>query len=460
MSNRFSLKNIVHKLAVKNPRRLSVYVGLCLGAVILALAALIFMFGGDIINGYVKGKVERAFDIAHPGSALRIGKLDYAVGTNCLVAQSVILNTRNSTFKSGRISVTGVRWLRLLWGTPVISDILYKARLDATNLDMKFLKSHYGIRSERLWASVPDSELVAEGNVLSALIEDEKIFASSAFRTTRFRVVVPEFKVSGLAYSEMLKGKSYRARSVQFYRPSFDALVNRDKPVAPFVKSPLMVNEALSAIRQPVQIDNISITDGYIRYCERVVVGADPGVLTFTAVNMSVEGIANRGKSPSSILLKAQCNIMDAGVLKVLMTIPVASPDFSFHYSGSLSAMDLTRLDAFLEIAEHLRIKSGSVKELAYEIDVTAGHASGHVRAIYKDLNITVLDKKTGTEKGLDNRVASFLVNTFKIKNSKVREVSSATGEGKVNYARRPEDEFMQFVWFALRSGVLDVIKF
>lgn len=460
MSNRFSLKNIIRKLAVKKPSRLSLYVGLCLGAVILTGAAFIFMFGGDIINSYVKGKAERAFDIAYPGSALRIGKLDYSLGDNRLVAQSVILNTRNSTFKSGRISVTGVRWLRLLWGMAGISELFYKARLDVTNLDMKFLKSNYGIRSERLRASVPDSELIAEGNILSSLIEDEKIFASSAFRTTRFRVVVPEFKVSGLAYSELLRGKSYRARSVQFYRPSFDALVNRDKPVAPFVKSPLMVNEALSAIRQPLQIDTLSITDGYIRYCERLVAGSDPGVLTFTAVNMSVEGIANRGKSPSSILLRAQCNLMDAGVLKVVMTVPVASPDFSFHYSGSLSAMDMTRLDAFLNIAEHLRIKSGIVKELAYEINVTAGQASGHVRAIYKDLNITVLDKKTGTEKGLDNRVASFLVNTFKIKDSKVRKLSSATGEGKVNYTRRPEDEFIQFVWFALRSGVLDVIKF
>jgi hypothetical protein len=31
--------------------------------------------------------------------------------------------------------------------------------------------------------------------------------------------------------------------------------------------------------------------------------------------------------------------------------------------------------------------------------------------------------------------------------------------EGEVNYTRRPEDTFLQFAWFALRSGVLDVIS-
>ena len=220
-----------------------------------------------------------------------------------------------------------------------------------------------------------------------------------------------------------------------------------------------MVHEALAAIQQPLQIDSLSITDGYLKYSERVVVGADPGVLTFTAVNMSVEGISNRGEASAAILIRAQGNLMDAGVLKVLMTIPVASPDFSFHYSGSLSAMDLTRLNAFLDIAEHTRIKSGSAQEVSFEINVTAGQARGRVRAIYRDLNITILGKQTGSETGLGNRIASFLANVLKIRNSNAPDASGSMKEGEVNYTRRPTDEFPKFSWLALRSGVLDVIS-
>src|ERR1039458_5404200 len=61
-------------------RRLSAYVGLCLGGGVLAVAVLIFVFGGAILNGYGKGKVERAFAKAYPGYGLRIGELDYAAG--------------------------------------------------------------------------------------------------------------------------------------------------------------------------------------------------------------------------------------------------------------------------------------------------------------------------------------------------------------------------------------------
>jgi len=143
----------------------------------------------------------------------------------------------------------------------------------------------------------------------------------------------------------------------------------------------------------------------------------------------------------------------------VLMTIPIQPPDFSLHYSGSLSAMDLTRLDAFLDIAEHIRIKSGSAQEASFEIDVIDGQARGRVRAIYRDLDMAVLDKQSGTEKGFDNRVASFLMNELKFRDSNAPDASGSMKEGKVNYTRRPNDEFQQFAWFALRTGVLDVIS-
>ena len=440
-------------------RRLSAYVGLCLGALVLGIAVLIFVFRGTLLNGYGKGKVERAFAGAHPGSVLRIGELDYAVGANRLAAQSVTLSGTNTTLKAGRISLTGVRWARLLWGTAALAEALSQASLEVTNLDVEFPSTHYGIRCARLRASVPGSELLAEGTELRTSVGDEEFFAAHDFRTTRFHVVAPECRVQSLAYGDLLQGKSYRARSITISRPSFDALVNRDQLVEPFVKSPLMVHEALAAIRQPLQVDSLIITNGHLTYCERVVAGAAPGVLTVAAVNVSVAGIANRGGASAAILLQARGDLMGAGTMKLQMSIPIMSSDFSLHYSGSLSAMDLTRLDAFLDIAEHIRIKSGSAKEAAFEIDVAAGWAHGRLRAIYENLEIAVLDKQTGNEKGLANRAASLFENVFKIRNSNAPDAAGAMKEGEVNYTRRPDDEFQQFLWFALRTGVLDLIS-
>ncbi len=471
-------------------RRLSAYVAASLGALVLAVVVLGLVFGGAILNRYGKERAERAFAKAHPGCVLRIGKLDYALGANRLVAPSLTLSATNMTLKAGRISLTGVRWARLLWGKAALADVLAKASLDATNLEVDFPRAQYGIRCAQVRASAPSSELIAEGTELRTLVGDEEFFAAHEYRTTRFRVVLPECRVLGLAYGELLEGKSYRAGSIHFSQPSFDALVNRDKPEEPFVKSPLMVNEALAAIRQPFRLDSLSMTNGRLTYSERVAAGADPGVLAFGAVSMSVEGIANRGGGGAAIQVQAQGNLMDAGTLKVLMTIPVTPPNLSFHYSGSLSAMDLTRLDAFLEVAEHTRVTSGSATEASFDIDVIAGQGRGRVRAIYKDLDIALLNKQTGSANGLKNRAVSFLANELEIRHSnapdpkeqagsgkrlenrvvsffakelKVRRanIPGAPGsakEGEANYTRRPEDTFLQFAWFGLRSGVLDVI--
>jgi hypothetical protein len=163
--------------------------------------------------------------------------------------------------------------------------------------------------------------------------------------------------------------------------------------------------------------------------------------------------------APAAISLHAQADFMNAGVLKVLMTVPVRSSDLSLHYSGSLSAMDLTRLDAFLDIAEHTRIKSGDALEAAFDIDVSAGQARGQVRGIYRNLKIAFLDERTGSAKGVGNLVTSFLANTLKIRASNGPDASGSMKEGKVNYTRQPDEEFLEFAWFALRSGVLDVIS-
>jgi hypothetical protein len=434
--------------------RLAAYVGLGLCALVLAVALLVLMFGGAILNSYGKRKAERAVASALPGYTLQIGRLEYAVGANRLVASSVALSTASSTLAVSRVSLTGCRWSRLLLRKPPLADLLAGADLDAAGVDLKLRASRYGIRCARLRASAPDSALIADGFELGPLVGDEELFAD-AFRKTRFRAVVTECRVSGLDFGELLGGKAYRARSISVSRPNLDILVDRDKPVDPSSKRPLMVHEALASIRRPLQLDALEVADGHVTYAERVAAGARPGVLTFSAVGVSADGIANRGEA-AAIRLRAHGRFMGAGLLAVQMTIPVAPAEFSFRYSGSLGPMDLTRLDAFLAVAEHIRVKSGTAAGVTFEIAVDGGRAHGQVRATYRDLTISILDPHTGAEKG----PSSLMANALRIRNANAPEASGAMKVGRVEFTRRPEHEFLQFAWFALRSGVLDAISF
>jgi hypothetical protein len=445
----------------RNPswRRLTVYIGASVGVVVLTVGLFIALFGGAIVSGYGKAKAERAYAETYPGSTLRIGELNYAVGANRLIARRVTMSVTNASLEVGQMTLTGVRWARLLWGDAALVDVLAGARVEATNVVVEFPKAYYGFRCERLRASVPDSELIAEGAELQALVGDEAFFAAHPFRATRFRIVLPECHVLGLEYEELFRGSAYQAKSVHLTGPFLEGLINRDKEPAPFVRSPLMVHEALASIRQPLRVDHLSVTNGQFRYAERRFVNADPAVVTFGAVNLAIEGIANGGEPAATIELDGRGDLMNAATLVVRMSIPITPPDFALHYSGSLSAMDLTHLNAFLELAEQVRINSGTVHEASFEIEVRDGQARGRLRAIFDDLGIAILDQETGTKQGFGNRISSFLANALAIRKSNAPDALGSMRMGDVNHTRSPEEEFLEFVWISLRSGVLDVIS-
>jgi hypothetical protein len=257
-----------------------------------------------------------------------------------------------------------------------------------------------------------------------------------------------------------LKGKSYCARSINVNEASFDILVNMDTPYNKNSPPPLMPNEALSSINGIAQVDSLNIVNGRLSYAERYMIGTSPAEVTFDSIQLSAEGITNQGAPGAAAVIHAEGTFMKTSKMKLHMVIPVRSPEGSFKYSGSLDAMDLTRLNAFLEIGERVRIKSGTLQSATFDVDVSAGHASGTLRPIYRDLTIAVLYRRTGSEKGAYNRVISFITNAMKIRKTNMLSQSGSMKVGKVKYTRKRDDTYLQLAWFSLRSGVGDVVGF
>jgi hypothetical protein len=151
---------------------------------------------------------------------------------------------------------------------------------------------------------------------------------------------------------------------------------------------------------------------------------------------------------------------MNSGKIKLFMAIPLTSKDFSLRYSGSFGVMDVTELNSFLEPSEHHRIKSGLLKSAAFNINVVAGRANGNLRAEYQDLTLAVINKETGSEKGIIDRISSFFGKVFVIRENNMPDEDGSMKIGKTNYVRNPDDYFFQFIWFALRNGVGDIVGF
>jgi hypothetical protein len=425
----------------------------------IACAALAYLFGNLMLSLYARMKIEKAFAAAHPRQVLRIGQMHNSWKERRLSADSLLLTTPHLTFKTGPVAIHNVLLAPLLSRKPALAEAFAQARLEARDLVFEFSNPRYELRCARLEASLPAATLNAMSISLRPQAGDEAFFAADLYSQTRLRVVIPECRVAGLSYADFIAGKACRAQSMQVLSPELEALVNHDKPDDLTSPPAMMVHEALAALGQVIALDVFTLTSGTAKYCERLAPSGPLGVLTFGAVQLTAKGLDSRAPPGTAMSIQAETKLMDAGSLKLTMSLPVLSPDFSLSYSGSLGPMDMTRLNAFLEPVEGFRVNSCQVESVVFDVQVKAGHATGTVQPIYRNLDIALLDKDTGSAKGVVNRAESFLANTIKIRHSNLPDTSGAVRAAKVKYDRKPSDTFLQFIWFALRSGVLDGIS-
>ena len=222
--------------------------------------------------------------------------------------------------------------------------------------------------------------------------------------------------------------------------------------------SPPGSNEILAAIGGVLRVDSLTVMNGQLLYGEQYTVGSKAALIAFDSVQVLVEGIANHGDPGDTLFIRVEGRFMRAGRMTFLMSIPAGSREFSYRYSGSLSGMELCVLDSFLETAEQVRIKTGVLQGATFDIAVASGRAQGNVRAVYTDFTLAAINRRTGSENGLPDAVVSFIANNFTIRGTNVPDKSGSLRIGEVSYTRKRDESFLQFSWFALRSGVRDVV--
>lgn len=402
----------------------------------------------------------KAFSEAYPAHSIRMADMHYNVLENRLGCDSMILKTGEFTCSGASFSVTGIGWMTLLRQGGFSSSTLGRLVIDVHGVVLTFHESQHVLRFRTLHLSVPDSELVADSITYNSLLDDEQFFEKSQFRQTRFRFEIPQMQIKGLDCLALLQGNIYDAESITVQDVFADVLVNMDTPYDKNSTDPQMPNEALSSMKEIVKVGSVKVMNGRLKYCERYAVGGTPGVITFNNVNISASGIANHTDHADTAVIHGEGLFMNSGTMKLLMVIPLTSRNFPLRYFGSLSTMRLAELNSFIEAGEHQRVKSGILQSAIFNINVNSGKATGTLQLAYEDLSIAILNKNIGTEKGILNRISTLIGKIFVIRGSNMPDRKGSMKIGNIPYTRKRGDYFLQFLWFAVRNSVADVVGF
>jgi len=436
------------------------YPSIIIGTVILLCVVIFVFFPDPFINTFLKDRVTKAFNKANPSYSIKLGNLNYNIWKNSLGCDSILLKTSALTCSAASFSVKGISWIKIIRQGNFTPDIIASSSIKAQNIVLNFCKSQNELHIQKVHISVPDSEVVTDSIKFFPLRKDEQYFSESQFRQTRFQFDISQIHILGLDCLALFQGNTFNAKIIKINDAFFDILVNMDKPYDKNSPNPQMPNEFLASMKETVKVDSLKKINGRLKYCERFAIKAIPGEILINKANISISGIANHTSSPDTAIIHGEGLFLNSGKMKLFMAIPLSSKNFSLRYSGSLSTMDVTELNSFIIPSEHHRIKSGIIESANFNIEVSSGNANGNLRVEYKDLSIAVLNKTTGSEKGILDRISTLFSKLFVIRGTNMPDDKGSIKIGITNYTRHPEDYFFQFVWFALRNGVAEVVGF
>jgi len=442
--------------------RVAMIAGVIFVTILIFAVSALLIFADSLANVVIGPRITEAFVEAFPGSSIRVGDTRFSLLQNRLTIDSVTLQAVDGTVSGtiGKVSVEGVAWISLLLRGEAVPEDAADVVGEVGNVRLYDAASRNIIHCERLNVSVPDSELVADALVIRPPAGDEHFFEGSPYRSTRYRLSIPQCRVTGLACLALLTGGRYSARSVDIEHPVLDVLINKDKPSTPDANRPDMPGDMLQSMKGVLLVDALRIDNGELIYSERWAVGGDQARISFDSMQIHAKGIASRAAHDAVIEVEAQLRLANAGTMNVHMLIPINAPGLSLSYTGSLSGMDLGGFNSFLEVSDQMRIKSGVLGGVIFDVSVSSGRAGGSVRGTYKGLKLASIDKQTGSESGLSNGVISFLANNLTIRRNNLPDSSGSMKTGEVKYTIAPDDTFVQVVWYSLRTGIRDVVGF
>lgn len=223
-------------------------------------------------------------------------------------------------------------------------------------------------------------------------VEDVKITHDGAQQPTAFfsaRQITLQLEPKYLLRGRLIAIVSFASPTLQYSEPSAKAPTDSTKDAKPEQTWQTMMQQLFL-----FRINDIAVNDGKIIYVDP---NAEPpfnitlSQISLTADNLQVL-IAN-GALPADISFAGK--LFKQANLSVRIHFDPRAKTPTFHLSGALPDLDLTRANTFLEAYTDLKAEQGRFS-LYIEASASDNRISGYIKPLIKDLTVKVAPQKAG----------------------------------------------------------------
>lgn len=281
------------------------------------------------------------------------------------------------------------------------------------------------------------------------------------FKTRKeiFNLSMPSVTIQNMDWWDLMNEEKLEAGDITITNLKLAVYLDRTPP--PSSKMGNFPNQMLMKMPMKIRIKKIGVHNMEVTYTELNPKSAQSGTVELDKINMNISNVTN-----IKALLAANATTKITATARFMRAVPLEAAfnlDMVNYKSGAFTAnlsvdgFDGKLANSFAGPLGLVKIKDGTIQKVEVKVKGNERKATSDVLLLYKDLNVSLLEKDSD-KKALDKKdVTSFLANLLLIKNDNPKGNKEPRRE-KGEFIRNPNAGFLNLVWKAALTGILKTI--
>jgi|GEM_PF-1792312 len=258
---------------------------------------------------------------------------------------------------------------------------------------------------------LPEKSLLsAKGICYRPLLSLEEFRTKNPWQTDYLEAAAGTLTAEGMHFSATTRGNEINVSSIILDSLTLNSSRDKRMKERPFMEKP-MPSKLVANLKIPVSIHEIKVTNGQVNISETSFATGREGVIILNNINADITNLNNQQASADSLKLNGHASLFGKTSVKMNYRESYQDSLSTFKIRLSLSPMNLREINQVSIPLAALEINKGDTDGINAEWEGNKYFARGEIFLPYKNLSISVLDKRNLNHKSLLISAESDFVN-------------------------------------------------
>jgi hypothetical protein len=300
--------------------------------------------------------------------------------------------------------------------------------------------AHYSTRSERLTVR----------GISVRPLPAAAFFAKS--KADRFSLDLDSLVLDRFDYGTFFSAHLLKVKKISAYRGGMSVFSNPNRKLKKTDRIVTFPHYIIRKVKPRFSIDTLDISEFAVTYHERSKTSGKTGTLVFKDTRARFLHISNdTAQLKDHPVCAAQLTslFMGKGKFDLRIIFNLVDKAYSYHYQGSLAAMQLDAVNPMMMPLAMAKIKTGQLRSLNFKISGDQKKSSGTLHLLYNQLAVDILKPDYSPKV-----IKTFLAKTLVIKANNPDKGSASPRFAKIIFLRPKNYPFFKTLWTTLLSGL------